>query len=140
MVLEIGHTSKSLPGGVKFNLKKPKKSPKLPRNPVLGFIGFYWVFIGYFIGNLKKSYKSLLSHCNVTLVDFKSYFSPCKICLGWFFWLKWKFQMLQIRVRTGWNPICVRTGWNPNEKVKKICWPQIIRNVEKSTLISKPFF
>ena len=31
------------------------------------------------------------------------------------------------------NILCVRTGYNPFEKVKKISWPQIITNVEKST-------
>ena len=28
---------------------------------------------------------------------------------------------------------CVRTGLNPYKKVKKISWPQMIKNVEKST-------
>ena len=81
MVLEIGHTSKSLPGGVQpqRTLKKPKITKESRFGFFLGFIGFYWVFIGYFIGNFKKSCKSLLSHCNVTLVDFLKPFLKGKI-------------------------------------------------------------
>ena len=67
------------------------KNPKIPWNPILwfwvflGFSGFNWIFLRTFF---LKSYASLLAHCNVTLVDFKRYLSPFKICLGWFFWLR----------------------------------------------------
>ena len=49
--------------------KKPKKKPTLPWNPCFEF---FWVFKEI----KKKSSFSLLAHRNVTLVDFKSYFSP----------------------------------------------------------------
>ena len=62
-----------------FNLKKPKK----PKTPFLGFLGFIGFLLDIFKEIKKKrSYKSLLARCSVTLVDFKSYFSPFKICLS----------------------------------------------------------
>ena len=62
--------------------------------------GVYWVFLGH----SKKSSKNILAPCNVTLVEFKSYFSPC-----------------QNRMKSLW-------------KSEKISRPQtqIIKNVEKS--------
>ena len=75
----------------------------------------------------RKSSKNLLAHCIVhDLVEFKSYFSPFKICLQcWLLWLKLKLRMLTIilcqsRIKSLW-------------KSEKPIWPQIIRNVEKST-------
>ena len=99
---------------------------------VLGFfIGLNWVFLDIFEDIFLKSSKNLLAHCIVhDLVEFKSYFSPLKMCLCWLLWLKLKLRMLTIilcqsRIKSLW-------------KSEKPIWPQIIRNVEKSTF--KTFF
>ena len=70
-------------GGGGFNPKKPKK-PKTTLKSHFGYWVFwvFWVLLDFFKDIFKKSYKSLLAHCNITLVDFERYFSPFKICLG----------------------------------------------------------
>ena len=85
-------------------IKKPQKTQNYHGIPIwvlLDFIGFYWVFIGNFWGNFLKSYKSLLAHCYVTMVDFKSYFSPCivKFVLADFF----TKIMCQNRMKSLWK-------------------------------------
>ena len=103
-----------------FPLKRVFKKPNITMESpfwvwVFGcFLRVYWVFIRHFWVHFKKCLKNVLSileHCNFTLVEFKSDFSPFKICFGQFFWLKLKLRVFKI--------FCVRTGWNPYEKWKK---------------------
>ena len=53
-------------------------NPKKPKTTMKSHFGFELDIFKDFL----KSYENLLAHCNVTLVDFKRYFGPFKICLG----------------------------------------------------------